>query len=672
MNKLKEGTLSFIKLALIWLVVLLIIRLFEIVFNGITHEFPKELTSVVLWSWCSDLVFWHKWLFAEYVIFIGLFFIRPRLASFLYSFFIILIVIIQLSLIQYFNTSLVPLGSDLYGYSISDIKQTVGASGGVSVKVVLFFVLLIALLIAALRVFPKKITLPLWFSILIPALSLLFNITALYGLIRPSNYQSDFANNLVLNKTDYFFSSSYSYFFYEDDEPDIYADEYIGDYLGPASKSTAFTYLNESEYPFFHKNTDQDMLSPFFKTGKDKPNIVIILVEGLGRAFTNEGAYLGNFTPFIDSLAGKSLYWKNFLSQGGRTFAVLPSLMASLPFAKNGFLELGKNMPEHISLYSLLKFNGYNTSFYYGGDAAFDNMSLFLKRNQVDQINDQKSFPSGYTKLPAISGFTWGYGDRELFRRYLTDKQKMEDKTPKLDVILTVSMHSPFAINEQSKYIQRFEKRMDELSFENAKKDTYRNYKLQYSTIMYADDALKDFFNDYKKRADYENTIFLITGDHRMPEIPMSNKIDRYHVPLIIYSPLLKRTAQFASVSTHFDIAPSLLAYLAKNYNLVAPASNSWVGQGLDTTRSFQNIHSYPLIQTKTDIIDFIMGEYHLNGNSLYKMTANMEEELVQDERQYNQVKRAFDEFKKRNAKISAGGKIIPDSVYLKYNSTKK
>ena len=63
-------------------------------------------------------------------------------------------------------------------------------------------------------------------------------------------------------------------------------------------------------------------------------------MEGLGRAFTNKGAYLGNFTPFIDSLAEKSLYWENFLSEGGRTFAVLPSFLGSLPFAKNGFNEL--------------------------------------------------------------------------------------------------------------------------------------------------------------------------------------------------------------------------------------------------------------------------------------------------------------------------------------------
>ena len=373
---------------------------------------------------------------------------------------------------------------------------------------------------------------------------------------------------------------------------------------------------------------------------------------------------------FIDSLSNKSLYWKNFLSEGGRTFAVLPSLMGSLPFAKNGFLELGNAMPAHHSLYSLLKYNGYNTSFYYGGDSRFDNMDLFLGKNNVDEIKDEKTFPSGNIKLPSVNGFTWGYNDKDLFNHYLTTRNSALDNTPQLSVILTVSTHNPFIINEQAKYLDRFEQRMNELEFSEATKNTYRNYKLQYSSILYLDDALRNFFNAYKKRPDYDNTIFVVTGDHRIPEIPMSTKIDRYHVPLIIHSPLLKRTAQFASISSHFDITPSLLSYLKTNYQLKLPSVKSWIGNGLDTVRSFRNIHSYPIMQTKADLVDFIMDEYHLNGQTLFKLNANMDETQIEDANKYNQLISAFEQFKKRNSNISNG--IIPDSVYRNYLPLKK
>jgi uncharacterized sulfatase len=157
-----------------------------------------------------------------------------------------------------------------------------------------------------------------------------------------------------------------------------------------------------------------------------------------------------------------------------------------------------------------------------------------------------------------------------------------------------------------------------------------------------------------------------------MPEIPMSDKLDRYHVPLIVYSPMLKRTAQIASVSTHFDISPSLLAYLHHNYKIQGPSLVSWMGQGLDTNRNFENIHNYPLLQTKTDLLDFIMGEYHLNGDNLFKLNAELGEDPLQDDEKLNQMKNAFDQFKKRNAEIATGNKIIPDSIHQHYAPVKR
>jgi uncharacterized sulfatase len=156
-----------------------------------------------------------------------------------------------------------------------------------------------------------------------------------------------------------------------------------------------------------------------------------------------------------------------------------------------------------------------------------------------------------------------------------------------------------------------------------------------------------------------------------MPEIPMSDKIDRYHVPLIIYSPMLQRTSQMSSVSTHFDISPTLLAYLHHNYKTKGPSLVSWIGQGLDTNRNFENLHNYPLMQTKTDIIDFISGEYHLNGNNLFKLNAELGEDPIHDDAKANQLKNAFDQFNKRNNQIITGNYIIPDSIYRHYSPVK-
>jgi len=670
-KRIVPAALSFAQLSVIWLMIIFLLSIFEVIYNGIAHELPRNVASVLGWSFLNDLVFWCKGLIYFFLVYVILHLISIKFARITYCVFIVFMASVQLSLTSYFTTAMVPLGADLYSYSMADIKQTVGAAGGVNFFQIIGFIVVIGGTITALWMLPARLRINRFLVIALPILSFIILVTDAQAMINPGNFKSDYANNLVINKSDHFWGESYKHFFPSKNELDIYADSYINDYdNGATSKIAAFKYTDPTHYPFLHSDASPDVLSPFIKGNSTPPNIVIILVEGLGRAFTNEGAYLGNFTPFIDSLSGKSLYWKNFLSEGGRTFAVLPSVLGSLPFAKNGFLALGDNMPSHVSLLSLLKYNGYHTSFYYGGDASFDNMSTFLNKNSIDELNDGKSFPAGYTKLPAPNGFSWGYNDKELFRHYLITRDE-KATAPQLSVVLTVSTHSPFAINEEDKYLARFEKRLTELGYDETKKNECRNYKLQYASILYLDDALRGFFNAYSKRADYNNTIFLITGDHRMPEIPMSDKIDRYHVPLIVYSPMLKRTAQMASVSTHFDISPSLMSYLQHNYKIKGPSLVSWMGQGLDTNRNFENIHNYPLLQTKTDMIDFIMGDYHLNGDNLFKLNAELGEDPIQDEGKASQLKNAFDQFKKKNEQIVTGNWIIPDSIHQHYNPVK-
>jgi phosphoglycerol transferase MdoB-like AlkP superfamily enzyme len=339
---------------------------------------------------------------------------------------------------------------------------------------------------------------------------------------------------------------------------------------------------------------------------------------------------------------------------------------ARLTSSKTGFIDRGSQIPHHLSLLNILKRNGYSTAFYYGGDSKFDNMKAFLTANKIDAINDEQTFPAGYIKMPASdAGFSWGYGDAELFRRYL--QLNPSANKPRLDVLLTVSTHNPFLFNEQKEYLAVFERRMKELNFNDSKKNSYRHFRTKYASILYADNSLKKFISEYAKRADYHNTIFMITGDHRMPELPMSSKIDRYHVPLIIYSPLLKRTAEFASISSHFDIAPSLLAFLNKSYNLRKPTIASWLGDGLDTTRSFRNVHNYPLMQAKTVVTDYVMDTYHLNNETLFTLSSDMDENSVAEKSKLVYLKAQFKKYKKRNEKFAAGAPLIPDSLFRKY-----
>lgn len=658
----------YVRHAMVLLLLLVFARAFELIYDITKHGVPKLLGKVIVTGLAKDLAFFLQMGALGYVLFAAFYLIHKKLAHVMYLITAVMVLLIQFSLSQYFITTLVPLGADLWSYSLADIKQTVGAAGGIQTPMIITLVVLLALIIAAFIFLPRRIKLNGWIAFLFLVLFSLASFTKGPELINEWMPGQEYSNNLSTNKSWYFLHASYKHFFPATEEMDIYSNNYSGDFSTSADDASLskIDYVDEKNFPFLHRvDSSKDVLSPFLITSPQAPNIVIVLVEGLGRAFANKGAYLGNFTPFIDSLSDKSLYWENFLSEGGRTFAALPSVLSSLPFAKSGFTELGVSMPKHLSLLNLLQRNGYHTSFYYGGDSHFDNMDVFMQKNTINAINDEKTFPAGYTKMPSRDGFSWGYGDKELFRRYFETKK--EAKQPYLSVLLTVSTHNPFFINDQDVYLERFETRMTELGFSDDVKKQNRNYKEQFASILFADDAVRNFINEYKQRPDFANTVFLITGDHRLPEIPMSSKIDRYHVPLLIYSPLLKRAAKFSSVSTHFDITPSLLAWLQKSYRLQIPDTVGWVGTGLDTTRQFRNVHAYPVMQTKTDLIDFVMGNYMLNGNDLFSISNTMDLTPENNPAKANELKAAFNRFKVKNTAFLQTKKLIPDSLLQKY-----
>lgn len=644
--------------------------IFELSKNYYLHGAPKFFGSVILDSFLKDIGFLLEIGFVLFIVYFLISFFSRKAASVMFIVVGALIVIVQLSLSEYFLTTLVPLGGDLWSYSVTDIKQTVGASGGIPFSLIFIVILLTVLMFTAFRYLKPKIRIPASIASVVVGfflIALLLNTASYTDKFQPGQ---EFSNNLSANKSWFFFNSTWDHLFpQEKKNSDLYAA--VTKPLIDSGKTNAFpgiVYPDETNYPFLHTiDTTRDVLSPFFDSSKVRPNIVLILVEGLGRAFTNKGALLGNFTPFLDSLSGQSLYWENFLSEGGRTFAVLPSVLGSLPFNKNGFNELADQMPPHISLINIMKSNGYKTSFYYGGDAHFDFMDTYLRKNHIDAVNDIKTFPGNYQKMPAsAAGFSWGYGDKELFRRFLETSQSVT--TPFFSVILTVSTHSPFLINDQATYLQKFEQRLADLRLDETQKTEARNYKDQYASILFMNDAIAGLINNYKKRPDFNNTVFMITGDHRMPEIPMSSKIDRYHVPFIIYSPRLKRAQTFSSVSTHFDIMPSIVNWMKHSFGFTIPSMTTWMGQGLDTGHVFRNLHAYPLMQTKNNISDFIKDDYLLNDNTLFQIHSDMSLNEVNDQNKKTELIAAFDRFKIKNDKFILTKTLLPDSLLNKFS----
>jgi tetratricopeptide (TPR) repeat protein len=425
----------------------------------------------------------------------------------------------------------------------------------------------------------------------------------------------------------------------------------------------AYDLSGRNDYPLLKSFQDsKDVLAPFFNIKEEKPNIVIIIVEGLGAEFVGKNSYRG-FTPYIDSLILKSLYWENFVSNAGRTFGALPSILGSLPYGEKGFLELNP-LPSHFSLISVLEANDYTTSFYSGDESSFDRKINFLEYNGIDYVLDQNKFGPGYVKTQENSGgFSWGYPDSEIFKKTLSELDRK--KQPRLDIIATLTNHEPFDFPTKDDYLVKVDSILNSNQTFGVEKDEIRNYKDIFACLLYTDKSIENFMEAYAKRPEFNNTIFIITGDHRLIPIVQKDKLCRFHVPFMIYSPMLKNPEIFKSISSHWDVTPSLLSFLMNNYNFNKLKETSWMSQGLDTAKQFRNIHQIPLMRYKGSINDFIYKNYLLADGSLYKINEDFGTFKVNEPDLLKIVTDSLTDFKKLNAYITKNNKIFPDSLNI-------
>ncbi len=629
---------------------LTISRLFALFYITSVFFLPNGSWVYQLLGLWYDLFFWLKISSVLFIPFLILYVIRPSFSRWFIVFTSVIIVMGNIGLDFYFGSTKLPLGADVFAYSFNEITQVVNSSGHLTpgnIMIIVVFGFITSVLFYWIHIGIKDSLIVFIYE---KVLIIMFCVGG-FGIANTSLYKDEFSAMTASNKTGYFINSLKDRYIGSNSSMNFSMSSEV--IVPEVIEEKDHTYVDESKFPFLHTDIAQNELGDYFIKSDKAPNIVYIIVESLGRAYSGENAYLGSFTPFFDEMSKSGLYWSNMVSTTGRTFGVLPALMGSLPFSENGFTALKDKMPHHETLLSILGNQGYKSSFYYGGHSEFDDMDIFMKRQNITSIVDVKNFGKGFAKMPSDKGGeTWGYGDKALFSKYI--KSSPKDTIPNVDIILTLSTHDPFLINEQKKYLVKAKKYISGLPISKEQKENDLNYEKQFASLLYFDDALKQFIVDYKKRPDFSNTIFVITGDHRMPEIPIASQLDRFHVPLLIWSPLLKKSARFNSISSHFDVLPSMLSLLNSNFGIQIPNESSIIGTGLDVNQAFRNTHSYPLMRNKSEFMDYIDKDYFLSGSTLFKISSSMDISPINDSKKKAEIERKYNLFKQKNNKVKS------------------
>lgn len=564
----------------------------------------------------------------------------------------------QLGLAYYYAKTLQPLGRDLLGYSLTEVASTVKASGTAGLGP-LMATLALAGVVFGLSLFARRLTAPAWAGYVGGAL---LAVSLLVELPNPGAGRA-YAEYLSVNKTTYLLSETTGALF--GTEAGVSGRRASGKVAG----ITALQDTVSRQYPWMYKAKYEDVLGPFFDipdSGESPapPNLVFIVFEGLGTDFVGKENTYGGFTPFVDSLREHSLYWPNVVSTTGRTFGLMPSLFGSLPYASRGFMEMGDNMPAHRSLISVLGDRGYYTSYYSGFDLSFDNVDRFLRRQSIDRATGRNALQRMFADDPGVAERYWGYPDKEMFNR-VESILDTTDRSPQLSIFHTLQTHDPFSVPNESKYAERFERRLSRMDLSDERRARYETYEDKLTTFLYTDQAIQQFFRWYRTQPEFENTVFVITGDHRLIPIPQPSQIARYHVPLLIYSPLLEESQQFRSVSTLADIAPTIMGFLREQYGLAPIERSHWLGTPVDTTRQFRSARSMPLMRNKNQMVDYLHKRHYLADGQLYRLQEGLRLAPVSDQPKREKLQARLARFKTINQYVTSEDRLYSPSVPL-------
>lgn len=317
---------------------------------------------------------------------------------------------------------------------------------------------------------------------------------------------------------------------------------------------------------------------------KQRPNIVIFIVESFGREYSgafnkdkNIKDYV-SYTPFIDSLANESLIFPNAFANGRQSIHGMSSVLAGIPSLTDAFTGSPYSNQKIQSIVSVCNDLGYDTSFYHGapngsmGFLGFGNILGFKHYFGKTEYNNDKDFDG-----------IWAIWDEPFLQYYAKNVGKTQ---PFMATVFTASSHHPFKIPE--KYNGKFKKGKIEM----------------HEPIQYTDYSIKKYFETAKKQPWFNNTIFVFTGDHtnKIYYDEYKKAMNRFAVPLIFYSP--NPEYHLKGVNTEFaqqiDIYPTLADLIGYNKKI-----RSW-------GRSLVSDKNEPFVIANSDgtFEQFVIGNY--------------------------------------------------------------
>lgn len=315
------------------------------------------------------------------------------------------------------------------------------------------------------------------------------------------------------------------------------------------------TVSTNPDYPLERTNVQSGM-SP-------KKNLVMIMIESLSFKYIDylSGQNYG-VTPNIDRIASNGLVFENFFANGQRSVDGAQSILTGIP-PLPGMPDITALSVNYSSLGQLASDNHYRPIFLTTTLRESFSLDLIAGAAGFDDYHGLEDYPLLLNYIDAADRpLGWDY---EAFMYLL--KQLEGEKSNYVAFVNASSDHTPFARMQEP-----FNK------YEHGT-DTEGGY---LNMLHYTDWALGEFINEYKKRKDFEETIFIITADHALPHFQGVEPYGKFRIPLIIYSPKNISPGRSKMFASQIDLFPTIIKLIDLEGKYSAIGKNI-----LDTEKSF-------------------------------------------------------------------------------------
>jgi sulfatase-like protein len=280
----------------------------------------------------------------------------------------------------------------------------------------------------------------------------------------------------------------------------------------------------------------------------NRRNVVVVVLESTRARSTTAYQEDLNTTPFLAGLAGESLLFERAYTIVPHTSKALVASMCGVPPPLD--TQRTESEPGAIParcLPELLGDHGYRTAFFQSATENFERRPQLVENlGYEDFFSTEDMGKKGYDKANYF-----GYEDDIMLPTSERWLQQNGDDGPFLATYLTVTAHHNYVVPDT--YGERKFAEDDELN-------RYLN------TVRYQDFFLRNLFDQYKELGLYEETTFIVFGDHGegfgehgLKQHDNTIYEEGLHIPFVIHQP--GRWEEGASVEpavNELDVLPTV------------------------------------------------------------------------------------------------------------------